>query len=121
VTVRVRAPDPQPQGIQLAAYRIVQEALTNVIRHAAPARCRVSVTAGPGALRVEVTDDGPGHRTLTGPAAGAGPGHGLVGMRERVAVYGGTFHAGPRPGGGFGVLATLPYDDAPRTPPEGDR
>jgi signal transduction histidine kinase len=119
VTLEVRAPEPQPQGIQLTAYRIVQEALTNVMRHAAPARCHVAVTAGPAALRVEVTDDGPGRRTV-GPAPGAPPGHGLVGMRERVAVYGGTFTAGPRPEGGFGVLATLPYDP-PRSVPEGDR
>jgi signal transduction histidine kinase len=120
VTLDVRVPEPQPQGIQLTAYRIVQEALTNVIRHAAPARCHVTVTADPAALRIEVTDDGPGRRRLTTPAAGTGTGHGLVGMRERVAVYGGTFAAGPRSGGGFGVLATLPYDQ-PRSVGEGER
>ncbi|GAA3040673.1 sensor histidine kinase [Streptosporangium longisporum] len=101
-----------PEGVELSVYRIVQEALTNVVRHAAPARCRVSVTTSRGEagdeVAIEVVDDGPG-----GPVPPAGPGHGLIGMRERVAVYGGSFTAGRRPRGGFGVLARIPYGEAP--------
>ncbi|MET8052076.1 sensor histidine kinase [Streptosporangium sp. NPDC005286] len=97
-----------PEGVELSVYRIVQEALTNVVRHAAPARCRVSVEASAGEVRVEVADDGPGERVLPG-----GPGHGLIGMRERVAVYGGSLTAGRRPEGGFGISARMPYGEAP--------
>jgi signal transduction histidine kinase len=96
-----------PAGIMLAVHRIVQEALTNVVRHAAPARCSVRVEASDERVLVEVIDDGPGVRTL--PVPGPGTGHGLIGMRERVALYDGTFDAGPRPGGGFAVRAVLPY------------
>ncbi|MGI5282922.1 sensor histidine kinase [Nonomuraea polychroma] len=97
-----------PEGVELAAYRIVQEALTNVVKHASPARCRVSVVASGRDVRIEVIDDGPGRRTL--PAA-EGDGHGLIGMRERVTVYGGTFEAGRLPGRGFRVSARLPYGE----------
>jgi signal transduction histidine kinase len=90
-----------PEGVGLSVYRIVQEALTNVVKHAAPASCTVVVDVTPSSVRVEVTDDGPGVKEL-------GVGHGLIGMRERVAVYGGTFSAGPGPGGGFRVAAELP-------------
>ena len=100
----VRGGDRLPEGVGLTTYRIVQEAVTTVVRHAAPAYCRVEVDARGGEVRIEVTDDGPGHRVL--PATGAG--HGLIGMRERVAAFGGTLTAGPRPGGGFEVLARLP-------------
>ncbi|WP_218158885.1 sensor histidine kinase [Streptosporangium canum] len=93
-----------PEGVGLSVYRIVQEALTNVVRHAAPARCRVLVEADGREVRIEVTDDGPGHRVLPGQ-----PGHGLAGIRERVLMYGGSFAAGRRPEGGFGVSARLPY------------
>ncbi len=96
-----------PEGIELAVYRIVQEALTNVIKHAAPARCRVSVLGDGRDVRIEVVDDGPGRRTL--PSAGAG--HGLIGMRERVMMYGGAFEAGGLPGRGFRVFARLPYGE----------
>lgn len=96
-----------PEGLELSVYRIVQEALTNVVRHAAPARCRVSVQASGGEVGVEVTDDGPGERVLPG-----GPGHGLIGMRERVVMYGGSFTAGRRPEGGFGISARIPYEEA---------
>lgn len=94
-----------PEGVALSAYRIVQEAITNVVKHAAPARCRVRVHADGLRLRIDVTDDGPGVRVLPG-----GDGHGLVGMRERVMMYGGDFTAGPRPEGGFAVSAAFPYE-----------
>jgi signal transduction histidine kinase len=96
-----------PEGILLAVHRIVQEALTNVVRHAAPAHCSVRVEVASERVLVEVLDDGPGVRTV--PSPGPGTGHGLIGMRERVALYDGTFEAGPRPGGGFVVRAALPY------------
>jgi signal transduction histidine kinase len=101
----VGEPAAVPPGVDLSAYRIVQEALTNVIKHAgAGARARVHVTYSPDDLRVSVTDDG------TARAADAdGGGHGLVGIRERVAVVGGRVEAGPAPAGGFVVSALLPY------------
>jgi signal transduction histidine kinase len=96
-----------PAGVDLAAYRIVQESLTNALKHAGRARADVLVRYGPRALAIEVTDDGPG------ASNGGGTGHGLVGMRERAALYGGTLEAGPRPEGGFAVRATLPLEAAP--------
>ncbi|HEX7305178.1 sensor histidine kinase [Lentzea sp.] len=102
VSLDVRGDSPVPEGIGLSVYRIVQEALTNVVKHAAPASCTVLVDVTPSSVRVEVSDDGPGVQEL-------GVGHGLVGMRERVAVYGGTFGAGPGTGGGFRVEAELPH------------
>ncbi|MFD5830233.1 sensor histidine kinase [Lentzea sp. NPDC060358] len=102
VSLDVRGDSAVPEGVGLSAYRIVQEALTNVVKHAAPASCTVLVDVTPSAVRVEVTDDGPGVQEL-------GQGHGLAGMRERVAVYGGTFSAGPGTGGGFRVEAELPH------------
>lgn len=93
-----------PDGVALAAVRIVQESLTNVVKHAGPTSCRIAVVGSPGELRVEVTNDGvPGRR----PAA---DGAGLTGMRERVALHAGALTAGPREDGGFRVLATLPYE-----------
>jgi signal transduction histidine kinase len=101
-----RYAEEPPDGVALSAYRIVQEALTNVIRHAAPSRCRVHLTAERGTLTIDVSDAGPG----PGPRpAVSGGGIGLVGMRERVAAHGGTLSAGPRPDAGFRVLATLTY------------
>ncbi|MEV0166463.1 sensor histidine kinase [Nonomuraea fuscirosea] len=94
-----------PDGVGLSVYRIVQEALTNVVKHAAPTRCRVSVVADGADVRIEVVDDGPGRRDL--PSDGAG--HGLIGMRERVTLYGGAFEAGNVAGRGFRVFARLPY------------
>ncbi|WP_207943509.1 sensor histidine kinase [Actinomadura sp. KC345] len=94
-----------PEGVALSAYRIVQEAVTNVVKHAAPARCRVRLKADGLRVRIDVTDDGPGMRVLPG-----GDGHGLIGMRERVMMYGGDFTAGPRPDGGFAVSAAFPYE-----------
>ncbi len=107
--VLIEGSHPSPTaGLEMTGYRIVQEALTNVIRHAGrPAHAAVRVTYLADRIRIEVTDDGEGatfgHLART-------TGHGLIGMRERVELYGGEFHAGPRPGGGFRVAATLPFD-----------
>jgi signal transduction histidine kinase len=98
-------PEPLPAGVDLSAYRIVQEALTNALKHAGPARALVRVRYGVDELELEILDDGPG------PAAdatnGAG-GHGLIGMRERVSMFGGNLAAGERSGGGYSVHARLP-------------
>ncbi len=92
-------------------YRIVQESLTNTLKHAGPATARVRVACGPGEAEVEVTDDGapgPGRAAATSPAGtSAEPGHGIAGMAERAAMFGGTLTAGPRPGGGWRVHAVL--------------
>jgi signal transduction histidine kinase len=86
----------------LPPTRIVQEALTNARRHAGPgASAQVAVRIEPGSVQIEVTDSGSG-------TPGQSSGHGLLGLRERVALYGGEFHAGPADGGGFRVLARLP-------------
>jgi signal transduction histidine kinase len=106
----VGIPRPLAVGVDLSAYRIVQEAMSNAARYAPGSRIRVAVHYGGQRLRVSVTDDGsdaPG-------AVQAGGGHGLVGMRERVAMLGGTLSAGPTDGGGFEVVADLPYGDAPQ-------
>ncbi|MFG3707125.1 sensor histidine kinase [Micromonospora sp. NPDC047670] len=99
-----------PAAVRASAYRIAQEALTNVLRHAGPARCRLTVATEPGALSVAVVDDGRAGR-------GLGPGHGLRGMRERAAMHGGTLEAGRAPGGGFAVRARLPF--TPAVPDDG--
>src|SRR5262249_35435928 len=93
--------EPLPAAVDLAAFRIVQEAVTNVIRHADTAHAAVSLRYGDGALEVEVCDEGRG-------GSANGQGNGLVGMPGRAAALGGTLDAGPRPGGGFRVHATLP-------------
>ncbi|GAQ74945.1 sensor histidine kinase DesK [Streptomyces turgidiscabies] len=106
LTVEVRGAAPKlPPGADLAAFRIVQEALTNVVRHSGSrhARVRVEADEADGVLRLRVDDDGP----ATGADAG-GSGNGLAGMRERAAALGGTIEAGPRADGGFRVLAVLP-------------
>ena len=108
--VRLRT-DGEPRalapGLELAAYRIIQEALTNTMKHAGPARAEVRLAFEAGALTVVVADDGRG----PGFEPGRG-GHGLAGMRERVTVYDGDLEAGPHPGGGFRVRARLPFDAA---------
>jgi signal transduction histidine kinase len=104
VRVEGRAVDVPP-GIDVTAYRIVQEALTNTLKHAGPARASVIVRYQPGAVELEVVDDGPG-----APEAN-GSGHGLVGIGERVAVYGGELASGRRPEGGYAVRARLPYGE----------
>jgi signal transduction histidine kinase len=97
-----------PEAVGLSAYRIVQEALTNVVKHAAPAACAVTVTVTRAEVRVRVANDG-ARPAVTHSAEG---GHGLIGMRERVAAWGGEFSAGPGDDGGFVVTATLPYPGA---------
>ncbi|MCX5386396.1 sensor histidine kinase [Streptomyces sp. NBC_00083] len=99
-----------PAAVGLAAYRIVQEALTNTMRHAGASRVRVSVCRTAASVRVEVSDNGrPGNRSRRS----AGAGRGLAGMRERATLLGGTLEAGPGPGGGFEVHAELPIRYAP--------
>jgi signal transduction histidine kinase len=93
--------EPLPADIDLSAFRIIQEAVTNVVRHAHTGQCRVSIDQQEGQLSIEVTDSGRG-------GSMAGTGYGITGMRERAALLGGDFSAGPRPDGGFGVAARLP-------------
>jgi signal transduction histidine kinase len=95
-------PRPLPSGVDLSAYRVVQEALTNSLRHSRDAHARVVLRYVADEIDIEVTDDG--RPVLTGESRGFG----LLGMRERVALYGGRVDAGPRPGGGFGVHVRLP-------------
>jgi len=102
-----RALDP---GVDLSAYRIIQEALTNTLRHAGDARARVFITYEPAALRLEVVDDG---RNGTGALTGRSierkhDGRGLIGMRERVALFGGVIEVGPQAAGGYRVWARIP-------------
>jgi signal transduction histidine kinase len=93
-------------GVDLSAYRIVQEALTNTLKHASASQAAVHVRYGEHALELEVIDDG----RPAGASANGGGGHGLTGLRERAALYGGTLDAGPQPGGGYRVFAALPID-----------
>ncbi|HSD48470.1 MAG TPA: ATP-binding protein, partial [Actinomycetota bacterium] len=101
-TVIEGTPQPLSPGVDLSAYRIVQEALTNTLKHAGDAHARVLLRYGLDALEIEVADDG------RGAIDADGGGQGLIGMRERVQLFGGTFESGPRPGGGFLVRARLP-------------
>jgi signal transduction histidine kinase len=94
-----------PLGIELSAYRIIQEALTNALKHAGDARASVLIRYGEDSLELEIADDGAG-----AAAAVASGGHGLVGMKERVALYGGQLDAGHRPGRGFAVRVLLPVN-----------
>jgi signal transduction histidine kinase len=104
-TIGSPLPETTP-GVGLTVYRVVQEALTNVRKHAGPEVCaQLTVRSHYDRIEVEVADDGRG-----AAAPGDGTGHGLIGMRERVAVHGGRLHAGPRPGGGYGVRAVVPLD-----------
>jgi signal transduction histidine kinase len=103
VDVDIRGePVELPPGIDISAYRIVQEALTNALKHAGPAHARLLVRYTPDAVEVEVVDDGAGN------GDGGGSGLGLAGLRERVAVYGGVLEAGARPRGGYALRARLP-------------
>ncbi len=107
VDADIDVPMRLPDGLALAVYRIVQESLTNVVKYANPGRCAVIVRADRREVRAEVTDDGVRQ-------ADAGAGHGLIGMRERVLMYGGTFAAGSVPEGGFAVRAVLPFEAGER-------
>ncbi|MDA0632155.1 histidine kinase [Nonomuraea sp. MCN248] len=103
VDLRVEGdPRPLPPGLDLSAYRVAQEALTNALKHARATRIAVTVAYAPSSVTVEVTDDGPGG------GEGGGSGHGLIGMRERVAMHGGDLSAGPLPGRGYRVRARFP-------------
>jgi signal transduction histidine kinase len=121
---RTGRPRDLPPGIDLSAYRIVQEALTNVVKHSGAGSCQVAISYGTDDLLVVITDPGPGAgRAGAGLPAGAGvgradtpairTGHGLIGMRERVSLCGGEFSAGPLPGQGFKVAARLPLAAGP--------
>ena len=115
VTLRVQGTRrPLPPSLDLSAYRIVQEALTNSLKHAGPAHAEVVICYGREDLEVTVTDDGSasasGRRPSDSDRQLRRSGHGLVGMRERVALFGGELPAGPRPDGGFAVRARLPLD-----------
>ncbi|MER5320690.1 sensor histidine kinase [Streptosporangium roseum] len=100
----VGEPVPVPQAVDVSAYRIVQEALTNARVHAPGARVSIELTYRPSLLVLRITDDGPG------PSGDTPNGHGLVGMRERALALGGWFNAGPGPGGGFLIQAGLPLE-----------
>jgi len=105
VSLRIEGELPElSPGVDLSAYRIVQEGLTNALKHAKGARAEVVVRYIDSSVELEISDDGPG------VPDGDGMGHGLVGMRERVALYGGTLEAGPREGGGFVLRAQLPAE-----------
>jgi len=95
-----------PSGIELAAYRVVQEALTNTVKHASGASAAVTLDYGVDHLKVEVTDTG----GTPGAAAATGNGRGLIGLRERLSVYGATLHSGPRLLGGYRVTAEIPLE-----------
>jgi signal transduction histidine kinase len=116
VKVEVASPPRElPGTTDHAAYRILQESITNAIRHAGPARVTVSVTYGPDELELRVADDGHGPRDAG--RGGGDAGRGIVGMRERAALLGGELTAGPRPGGGFQVRACLPLPPDPAVAP----
>jgi signal transduction histidine kinase len=101
-------PTGLPPGVDLSAYRIVQEALTNALKHAGPARARVTVSYAPDQVGLEIADDGSGAGTADHY------GHGLLGMRERVALHGGSLRSGARPDGGYAVSVRLPLDTLAR-------
>ncbi len=119
VDLRIRGEvHPLPSSVELSIYRIVQEALTNVVKHAAPAKAVVDVRFGTHDVTIEVVDDGQsgsevsGNGTGAGSTSGAWEHHGIVGMRERTAVFGGTLVAMPVDGGGFRVSARLPVESS---------
>jgi signal transduction histidine kinase len=104
-----RTPVNLPRGLDLTAYRVVQEALTNALRYAPGAATDVAVTAGDDDLVIEVVNDAPPPGTAV-PEAGAGSGTGLLGLAERLKIYGGTLETGRRLGGGFRLTARLPLE-----------
>jgi signal transduction histidine kinase len=98
-----------PPALDLCAYRVIQEALTNAIKHAAPGKSEIHLWWKPEALDLEISDDGGGQH----PAGLASGGHGIIGMRERVSLHGGVVHAGVQPNGGYAVRASLPLSEPP--------
>ncbi|MGP3948707.1 sensor histidine kinase [Streptomyces sp. 7N604] len=112
VEMHVQNLDGVPEALGLTIFRIVQEALTNAVKHAAPAVCRVVVTREAHEVRIDVVDDGRRGGDHAPPSPRRGGGHGLIGMRERIAMYDGEFTAGPRSDGGFAVSARLPLGPA---------
>ena len=104
VDLAVEVTEPLPEAVEFAVHRIVQECLTNLTKHARARSCRVTVAGDLSAVQIEVTDDGIGGAVVEG--------HGLIGIRERVSMYDGSFRAGPRSGGGFEVAVRLPYQRA---------
>ena len=113
VTLRTSGDDrPLPPGIDVSVYRIIQEALTNSLRHARATRATVDIRYLPRAIEIEIVDDG---RSASDAGRGGGVGHGLAGMRERAELFDGVFEAGPRPEGGFAVRVTLPSEPAGAT------
>jgi signal transduction histidine kinase len=105
--ITLGTPRPLAAEVDRAAYRIIQESLTNVLRHAGPASARVWVEYDDVGLSIEIEDDGAGHVSVAGGASSS-PGYGIVGMRERASAAGGELEAAPRPEGGFSVRAFLP-------------
>ncbi|WP_307832377.1 histidine kinase [Planomonospora sp. ID91781] len=108
VDVALSPLDPLPDGVGLTVYRVVQEGLTNTMKHAAGATASVAIGRNGGWLEIEVTDAG----GAPGPQARTGNGRGLIGLRERLAVYGGTLAAGPVAGGGYRIMARIPWTAA---------
>ncbi|MDF4251237.1 sensor histidine kinase [Streptomyces sp. WMMB303] len=109
VDMTLRGTQDLAGSVRLTIYRIVQEALTNTVRHAAPTRCRIMVEADAHDIRIDIADEGPPSRRPSADRELRG-GHGLLGMRERAMMYGGSFEAGPRPEGGFAVSVRLPAE-----------
>jgi signal transduction histidine kinase len=110
VTVPAGNPVTLPEGVDLSAYRIVQEALSNVMRHAPGSRVQVQVAYRPDRLNLEIRNDAVAPVLVAAGGLPAGGGHGLVGMRERATMLGGSLDAGPTADGGFRVAAVLPLD-----------
>lgn len=108
-------PRPLPPGLDLTAYRIVQEALTNVTKHAVTPSARVRLGYTPHDLKLTITNEAGTHPEAAADFPGHRHGYGLLGMRERVLSAGGTFHAGPQPEGGFEVACTLPLPSSEKS------
>jgi len=111
VDIEVRGDPVVPESVGLAVFRMTQESVTNVLKHARATTCRIEVGVDPGEIRLRVTNDGPGPDAKAEPVARpeGEAGQGLIGMRERAAMFGGQLHAGPEPGGGWVVDTRLRY------------
>ncbi|MER5556254.1 sensor histidine kinase [Streptomyces sp. NPDC002793] len=115
LVTREGQPRPLPPGLDLTAYRIVQEALTNITKHAVTLSARVRLAYTPHDLTLTITNEAGTHPAAAADWAGPSRGYGLLGMRERALSAGGTFHAGPQPGGGFEVACTLPLPSSEKS------